>query len=202
MVINTSTKLFGSFSEVPGNNGATFFNEAFSKAGLNAIYLPIKCLETVDAMSIMNLMNFQGAAFSKPHKVSVIPFLDYIDDVAATIGAVNTVIRDERGWVGYNTDWVGVCEVLRGMNLQHLYIYGQGGFSRAVQYACDKLSIEFTVLNRQDVIPTTGVVFNATPVNLSHPNILDARPSTPFGFKIFQEQAKAQYWLYTGTTYE
>lgn len=202
MIINNTTKIYGSFSEAPGNNGATFFNEAFFRNKLNAVYLPIKCSETADAIHIMNLMNFQGAAFSKPHKVSVMQFLNCIDDVAMTIGSVNTVVRNNGGWMGYNTDWIGVHEVLKSMELKHLYIYGKGGFSKAVQYSCGKLSIEFTVLNKQDTIPTTGVVFNATPANISHANVLDARPFTTFGFQIFQEQAKAQYELYTGNKYE
>lgn len=202
MIINNATKIFGSFSETPGNNGATFFNKAFSRNNLNAIYLPIKCSETADAINIMNLMNFQGAAFSKPHKVSVMGFLDRIDDVATTIGAVNTVVRKSNSLIGYNTDWIGVHEVLKSKVLEHLYIYGRGGFSRAVQYACNKLNIQFTLLNRYDIIPTSGIIFNASPIEILQDNVLDARPSTTLGLRIFQEQAKIQYQLYTGCLYE
>jgi len=201
MNISTTTKLFGSFSEAPGNNGAKFFNEAFFRNNIDAIYIPVKCSNTKDVVEAIEIMNFQGASLSIPHKVSVLPLLDELDETAKTIGAVNTVVRKNDILIGHNTDWFGVYSVLRVYNLKHLFIYGNGGFSKAVQYACANLNIDITVLGRSDSIPTEGMVFNATPIEINQSNVLDARPSKPLGFQVFTEQAKVQYQLYTGTPY-
>jgi shikimate 5-dehydrogenase len=202
MNITVSTKIFGSFSEKPGNNGAMFFNAAFQKNNIDAIYLPVRCADVHDAIHIMKVMNFQGAAFSKPHKESVMEFLHELDQDAEKIGAVNTVVVRDDKFIGFNTDWFGVYSCFKKLDLKYLYIYGNGGFSKAVQYACNKLNIDCMILNRYDKIPTHTVVFNATPIEIIQDNIIDGRPFTEFGFQIFQEQAKLQYNLYTGLIYE
>ena len=37
-MIDKDTKIYGSFSNNPGNNGCKFFNAQFKKEGINAIY--------------------------------------------------------------------------------------------------------------------------------------------------------------------
>ena len=37
-MINKDTKLYGSFSDKPGNNGCMFFNKGFKKHKIDAIY--------------------------------------------------------------------------------------------------------------------------------------------------------------------
>jgi shikimate 5-dehydrogenase len=202
MIIKPTTKIFGSFTDNPGVNGSTFFNSAFRKNDIDAIYIPIKCDNVVNAINIMELMNFSGASFSKPHKVSILDFLDDVDDNVEEIGSVNTVVVCNGIFKGFNTDWLGAYQVLKPYNLSKIYIYGKGGFSKAVQFACNKLNISFELLNRNDTLPVNEYIFNATPADLFGDNILDGRPFTDLGFKIFQEQAKIQYELYTGMKYE
>jgi shikimate dehydrogenase len=201
MNIRTTTKIFGSFSEAPSNNGASFFNTAFQKNNIDAVYLPVKCSITEDAVYAIKVMNFSGASFSRPHKEKILSLVDEVDKHAKNIGAVNTVLVRQEKLIGFNTDWLGVSAVLKERNLQHLYIYGRGGVSKSVQYACQSLNIDFTLLDRGDEIPRTGSVFNATPSEVHQNNILDGRPFTPLGLQIFQEQAKMQYQLYTGILY-
>ena len=38
MQINKDTKIYGSFSSNPGNNGCVFFNRKFQENNINAIY--------------------------------------------------------------------------------------------------------------------------------------------------------------------
>lgn len=202
--ITTQTKIFGSFSESPGNNGTAFFNSAFQRNKVNAVYLPVKCDSTENAIDVMRIMNFQGASFSKPHKISIMHLLDEVDITARKIGAVNTVVHLDGKLIGYNTDWLGVHAILADVQPRHLYIYGKGGFSKAVQFACEKLQIDFYVLGRNESIPDNAIIFNATPVDITaqKSTILDGRPFTVIGKKIFTEQAKYQYNLYTGMSYE
>ncbi len=78
---------------------------------------------------------FAGVNVTLPHKQSVIPLLDEIDDVARAIGAVNTVVRDRGRLLGTNTDAAGLVRaleeegvVVRGAGV---LVLGAGGAARA-----------------------------------------------------------------------
>ena len=43
-----------------------------------------------------------------PHKQEVIGALESVDPMAEAIGAVNTLVRTEHGYKGYNTDILGL----------------------------------------------------------------------------------------------
>ncbi len=78
-----------------------------------------------------------GCNVTMPHKQVVIEQCDCLDPVAAKLGAVNTVVREDDALVGYNTDARGFLEPL-GTTLaaQHLFrmarIIGTGGAARAI----------------------------------------------------------------------
>ena len=79
-----------------------------------------------------------GFGVTVPHKQEIIKVLDYVDNDAKAIGAVNTVVvsKDKR-LLGYNTDAYGFLEALQedGSFLpagQHVLVLGAGGVSRAV----------------------------------------------------------------------
>lgn len=79
-----------------------------------------------------------GCNVTMPHKQAIIPMLDRLDPIAATLGAVNTVVRQEDGsLVGFNTDADGFLEPLRSdLDRMHLFrmarIIGTGGAARAI----------------------------------------------------------------------
>ena len=103
MNISKDTKIYGSFSANPGNNGARFFNQAFDRNNIDAIYIPFKSENTKDSIvSILNL-NICGAAFSMPHKERVLEYLDVVSTTAQEIMAVNTVVNQDGVLTGYNT---------------------------------------------------------------------------------------------------
>ncbi|MFQ5880283.1 MAG: shikimate dehydrogenase [Dehalococcoidia bacterium] len=83
---------------------------------------------------------YLGANVTVPYKEAVIPLMDHLDDVAATVGAVNTVVnRDGQLW-GYNTDGEGFLRALRqqaGYDVrgQRVLVLGAGGAARAVVMA-------------------------------------------------------------------
>jgi shikimate dehydrogenase len=82
--------------------------------------------------------DWRGCNVTVPHKQAVIPLLDRLDPIAASIGAVNTIVREADGSLtGYNTDAAGFLEPLRPqLDRTHLFrlarILGTGGAARAI----------------------------------------------------------------------
>ena len=81
-------------------------------------------------------LNLLGINVTVPYKSDVIPYLDDIDPLASNIGAVNTLVRTEKGYKGYNTDMPGLyramCEDGVKVKGQKVLILGAGGVARAV----------------------------------------------------------------------
>ena len=56
---------------------------------------------------------FAGINVTIPYKETVLPYLTYIDPVARSIGAVNTIVNRDGLLFGYNTDAAGLADLLR-----------------------------------------------------------------------------------------
>lgn len=69
-----------------------------------------------------------------PYKERVIPYLDYIDDIALSIGAVNAVVNKDGKLYGYNTDYYGLKSLIEKRNIdvenKKVLILGTGGTSK------------------------------------------------------------------------
>jgi shikimate dehydrogenase len=81
--------------------------------------------------------DWRGCNVTMPHKQAVIPYLDHLDPLAASVGAVNTIVPENGALVGYNTDVPGFLEPLRPLLDQTHYfrmarVLGTGGAARAI----------------------------------------------------------------------
>ena len=206
--INKDTKLYGSFSEKPGNNGCIFFNNAFEKYNINAIYKSFYSNDIKKTIEAVKHLEFSGFALSMPHKISVIPHLNHLDEISHKIGAVNTVINNNGELTGYNTDFFGIIDFFSYINIgKNINIIGNGGFSKAIQYACRKLNIEYKIFERKDIDAIPSILnetfINATPIEIKsiYSRIIDLRPNTFYGKMVAENQAKHQFKLYTGIEY-
>ncbi len=95
-----------------------------------------------------------GCNVTMPHKQAIIPLLDELDPVAAKLGAVNTVVRQEDGRLkGFNTDAGGFLEpLLSTLKNQHFFrmarILGTGGAARAIIAALAEKGFTLVVAGR------------------------------------------------------
>jgi len=208
VTINKDTKIYGSFSLTPGNNGTIFFNDAFKKHGVNAIYKSFYSDDIIKTIESVKHLEFGGFAVSMPHKIDICRFLNERHDSVVRIGACNTVVIKDGKLHGYNTDYLGVLDYFNEISLKgNISIIGNGGFSQAIQYACQILNIKYMVFKRDEIQFINelkeSVVFNATPVDINVKNkmLIDGRPFTKEGQKIALYQAKHQFELYTGLKY-
>jgi shikimate dehydrogenase len=92
-------------------------------------------------------LGFNGLNITHPCKQLVIEHLDEVDDDAARLGAVNTVvIREDGTTVGHNTDWSGFLSAFRaglpGAALRRVVQFGAGGAGSAVAYALLTAGVE------------------------------------------------------------
>ena len=197
--INKNTKIYGSFSSNPGNNGCTFFNNKFKENNIDAIYKSFYSENIEETIQATKHLGFSGFALSMPLKIKILEFLDECDPSVLEIGACNTVSVKNNKLYGYNTDWIGVKNYFLDA-IDKLTILGDGGFSKAVQYTCKVKNIPFKVITRKDwgnVYDLDGYVFNATPIDIITKGILiDGRPFTESGKEIARLQAEEQYKIY------
>ena len=116
----------------------------FQQAALDYYHLDIRyrAWETVPAQlqDIVNDLrkpqNF-GANVTVPYKEAVLPLLDEVDDLASSIGAVNTIVKKDDRLLGFNTDAYGFIEALDkeghfDPKRKRVVILGAGGVARAV----------------------------------------------------------------------
>lgn len=89
---------------------------------------------------VKSLINegFEGFNITIPHKETLLPLLDAVDDVAKHIGAVNTVVIRNAKTYGTNTDAFGFIENIKihtpdyFSKITNPIILGAGGAARAV----------------------------------------------------------------------
>lgn len=90
-----------------------------------------------------------------PHKQEVIGALESVDPLAEAIGAVNTLVRTEHGYKGYNTDILGLERELEEEQVElkdsPVILLGAGGAARAIAFLCvSKGAKEVAILNRTE----------------------------------------------------
>ncbi|WP_030241093.1 shikimate dehydrogenase [Streptomyces sp. NRRL S-350] len=81
----------------------------------------------------------RGVGVTHPCKRDVLPVLDRLSPEAEAIGAVNTIVFDEHGATGHNTDGTGFMASLRhglpDADLDRVTVLGAGGAGAAVAHA-------------------------------------------------------------------
>ena len=85
----------------------------------------------------MTKREFSAINVTIPYKETVIPHLDYIDEAAKAIGAVNTVVNRDGRLYGYNTDFFGMHALLSFADIslegKKVLILGTGGTSKTAE---------------------------------------------------------------------
>ncbi|HAG05889.1 MAG TPA: shikimate dehydrogenase, partial [Cryomorphaceae bacterium] len=82
-----------------------------------------------------------GFNVTLPHKQRIVPFLHALTPTAEAMGAVNTVVRTAKGWIGHNTDADGFWGMLAdrhdldALKARPVLVLGNGGSARAVVHA-------------------------------------------------------------------
>ncbi|MGI9105396.1 MAG: shikimate dehydrogenase [Pyrinomonadaceae bacterium] len=133
-------------------------NAAFAARGLNAVYLPF---EVGDAPAFIRRMahprtreldwRLRGLSVTAPHKSAVMSQLDFIDEAAREIGAVNTLVVEGDALCGSNTDAAAALAPLaRLIELRgaRVAVVGAGGAARALLWSLRETGARVVVYAR------------------------------------------------------
>lgn len=145
-MITGTTKLLGVIGHpVEHSLSPLMHNAALSKLELNYVYLPFpiepqNLAKALDGFAAIGVVGFNATI---PHKQAIIPLLSEIEPIAQAVGAVNTVVRQDDGWRGTNTDVEGFIAPLQSLDRDWsqtiAVVLGNGGASRAVVAGCTQL---------------------------------------------------------------
>jgi shikimate dehydrogenase len=158
-----------------------YFQKKFEDNHIDATYatFPLQHINEFPAL-LTTRPDIRGLSVTIPHKQTVILYLDAIDDIARTVGAVNCIAFKNGIKKGYNTDVIGfersLAPLLQPQHRQAL-ILGTGGAAKAVAYVLEKLGIVYKNVsrtNKDGAVPYEAI----TPDTIAaHTLIINASPS-------------------------
>ena len=100
---------------------------------------------------IVKTFNLRGVSITSPYKEKIMEIVDFLDEKAKQVGAVNTLFIDNGKIYGYNTDYIGVFNALaNGADLKdkNVAIFGSGGGAKSAVIACLELTKNIVLFNR------------------------------------------------------
>lgn len=186
MKVNGETRVIGIIGNpVRHTKSPDIHNYISEKLEKNLIYVPFEVTGDVGAaVKGAYELGILGMNVTVPWKQDVMESLCDIDEMAKRIGAVNTLVRTEVGYKGYNTDMYGLEREFIDEKIplegQDVVLIGAGGAARAAAFMCAKNNVKsLTILNRtvekaeiiaKDIIKYTederkNIEINALPLN-------------------------------------
>ena len=132
-------------------------NSWIKKHGLSGEYKAIDIAPEMLEKEVraLAMQGYNGFNVTVPHKESMLKICDHIDENAAAIGAVNTVVIKDQKLFGMNTDGFGFLNNIYQAHpsfkfaKKHVAVLGAGGAARAIIVAlCAQGAAKITILNR------------------------------------------------------
>lgn len=168
-----------------------YFNEKFHKEDINdAEYKNFELNNISEFTDLISKIKHSGLNVTTPYKESVIPFLDELTPHAKAIGAVNTIQFKDNKLIGHNTDTIGFSQSIYPLlnERNKALVLGNGGASKAIQYALKTLNIEYKIVSRKSSFDYSDIssksigyydiIINTTPLG-TYPEIADF-PQIPY----------------------
>ncbi len=141
MISTSGLTLYGVIGHPIGHSlSPIMHNASFEACGIHATMqaYDIEPDSLKDALDSFVNLGFGGINVTIPHKQKIIPYLDFVDEEAGIVGAVNTVKFDGRKMRGYNTDTYGFLQTLEPLRNSveggRFVVLGSGGAASAVTF--------------------------------------------------------------------
>lgn len=178
-----------------------FFTKKFKDKGIGDEYcyenFPLEKIEDFPEL-LKSEPDLVGLNVTIPYKEAVLPYLDSIDEAAASMKAVNVIKIDKKGKLkGFNTDFLGFNNTLQPFLLDNggpskkALILGTGGASKAIAYALSSENVSFKFVSRvakeqnisyemlsDELMAEIDLIVNTTPLGM-YPKIAGF-PNIPY----------------------
>lgn len=155
MNIRATTRLCGLIGNPVEHSLSPFIqNELAEAMNIDMAYVTFKVENNLQmAIEGAYQLNILGMNITKPWKEDTKDYLVDIDKIAENVGAVNTLVRCENGFKGYNTDVFGFDRELLEEKIDikgnNIVIIGAGGAARAIAFLlASKGAKKIYILNR------------------------------------------------------
>ena len=141
--LTEKTRIYGVIADPVGHSlSPVIHNSAFASLGMDdRVYLPFHVRpEELESFleTCPKVLNLRGLSVTIPHKETVIPKLDGVDDAVKLIGACNTVTWDENDVSsGTNTDYRAATESFEAVCKEDIHgwtalVMGAGGVGKSL----------------------------------------------------------------------
>lgn len=164
-------------------------SHSYSKFIHEKLFIKEYSLLSIDDVKDIFKYDLDGFNITNPYKEKIIPYLDECDDISIQTKAVNTVIKKNNKFFGYNTDFYGFKKLIEHYKVdltnKNIVIIGNGATSRTIDYFLHQQPIQSVVklvrsiktdnedlLRNQTKYMDTHIIINTTPVGM-YPNLND-----------------------------
>lgn len=187
-ILNKDMQVCISLSGRPSNLGTRFHNFLYDELGLNFLYKAFTTDDLEGAVRGIRALGIRGCSVSMPFKEAVIPLVDVMEESAAAIESVNTIVNDGGLLTASNTDYEAIAQLIAEHGLDpssRVLVRGSGGMAKAVVAAFRGAGFDaLTVLARNesagralaekygyewvpdDPAPAFDVIVNVTPLGM------------------------------------
>ena len=143
MRLSGKTEVVGIFGDPVAHSLSPLMqNAAIETGGVDAVYVPfhVTAAQLCDAIKGIRAMALRGVNLTIPHKEAACKLVDELDEQAALIGAINTIVNDNGHLKGFNTDAIGLLNALKkelevDVSGLRVLLIGAGGAARAALVA-------------------------------------------------------------------
>jgi shikimate dehydrogenase len=155
--VSSATRRFALLGgTVLGSPSPAMHAAGYRAAAVDARYLPVELEEAeldgfMSPGGVADALGLAGLAVTMPFKERATRWCRTTDPVARVAGSVNTLVRVEDGWAGYNTDGPAALELVaerldpRGATV---VVVGAGGTARAVAASLAGAGAQVTLYGR------------------------------------------------------
>jgi shikimate dehydrogenase len=133
--------------------------------------------------SFLQKREFSAVNVTVPYKEAVIEYLDYVDQKASGIGAVNTIVNRDGKLYGYNTDYEGLSALISRESIEikdkKVLVLGSGGTSKTAYHVVKSLGCSeayrlsrngkngcITYDEAKTLYNDANIIINTTPVGM------------------------------------
>ena len=135
--------------QVMSSPGPSVYNRLFTRRALPFRYLPVVTHRPLEAMPLLERLGFGGLTVTMPAKEPLVrAAAGWLRPADSKVGALNTLSKQEQGWMAANTDVDAMVNLLSPWAGEDALVLGAGGAARAALVALAALGCPRAVTAR------------------------------------------------------